>query len=195
MAEIVMQTVEPGRAELEQWADKVIGRYPQARQVWRLGTRSMRSMEPDEVDLVVVLRDDCYEFRGRSAYPKDQIEQKIAFDPALQFPGLVVFFMQPDGHLSSWLWGPGDPPDEYVNEPDEQVRYCYLNGGMMGDTTRLYQDVQHSRRLYPRLSLEEEVEYTLDGLWLGKLQEFVRKAVAAMTAEEQREFLAWAKVE
>jgi hypothetical protein len=190
-----MNGAEPSTADLERWAEKLVDLYPQAGSVWLVGTNSLRSMEKDEVDLAVVLAENCYEIRDGRTYPKDQIEQKVAFDPALQFPGLVVFFVRPNGGVTSWLWGPGDLPAKYLNEPHEEIRDSYLNGWLMGDNSRLYRDLRDSRRLYPRMSFDEELAYALDHLYWGKMEAFVRKAVAAMSPEQQREFLAWAEVE
>jgi predicted nucleotidyltransferase len=139
--------------DLEEWVRVLLARYPHCvHQVWLCGSRASGAVTgPDhDYDLLIVLREECYDQEGKA---KDQLEQRIAFDPRVRFEGLDLFFWrQPHGYLGRWEWGPGEPPAWVMQEEDEEFRAYLLDGVPFGDFNRFYRDLKYARRLYSQAS-------------------------------------------
>jgi hypothetical protein len=144
------------QVDVEDWARRLAAKWPQVESVWLCGSRAHGWHDPlfSDYDVIVCLRDDCYE-RSRPEgcvrdlfRPKDQIEQRIAFDPEFNFgEALDLFFLDPGGALSRWAWGPGDPP-EWVLREEEWLRQYLLAGDVIGDFDRLYRDLKNAKCLF-----------------------------------------------
>jgi hypothetical protein len=137
------------------WAVALAGKYPQVACVGLCGSRARGWERPDSDWDVVIWLDDSAYARNEHGYldPIDQIEQRIAFDPAFRFEDLDLFFLRQQDHsLARWEWGPGNPPDWVLNEEDDDLglRSMRLHGVPIGDFSRFYQDLKYARPLFER---------------------------------------------
>jgi hypothetical protein len=187
-------TVDRRESRVNDWAQMLVSRYPDQ-------VRSVRWFPDGSVDVVVVrLTDDCYDVRphgeglyGNEAVQKGQIEQRITFDPALTCEDLdlQVFFTRPNGKWGGWVWGPGDPPAWILNEPDEEVRTCALEGDTYGPMNRYYEEVRYADRLYPPYPSEQEGQDAVTRMGVAWVEAYFRKLVADLSPAAREVFIDW----
>jgi hypothetical protein len=175
----------------EQWVRDLLARYPnKVRGVW--------AFQDGAFDVVVLaLAHDCYDVRprgeglyGDEAVQRDQIEQRITFDPALNIDNLKVFFRRPDrGEWGCWDWGPGEPPAEILNEPNEELRWTSLNGVTFGPMDTYYKELRYAYRLYPPYPSEQEGQDAVTKIGAAGVEAYVRKLVAGLSPAEREVFI------
>jgi hypothetical protein len=102
---------------------KVAERYSEVEQIYNWGPRAWGTPRPDDDWLfLIVLHKDCYdtaiaewlsdEYNDDSRVQlvaRSKIEQRIAYDRALEADGVKYVFARPDGSIGSWTYGPDDP--------------------------------------------------------------------------------------
>jgi hypothetical protein len=179
------------RVDVGRWVRDLLARSPkEVEAVWTF---------PDyRCDVVVVaLTRDCYDVRpsreglhGDEAVQKDQIEQRITFDPALKFDNLNVFFLRPDRfEWGCWDWGPGEPPAEILNEPDEDIRWSSLNGFPYGPMDRYHREFRYADRLYPPYPSQQEGQDAVTKMGAAWVEAYVRKLVADLSPAHREVFI------
>jgi predicted nucleotidyltransferase len=86
--------------DVNAWAADARRLYPAIVSVHLVGSRAGKRCRPNsDWDLVVCLADDLYDELGE---PVDDTEQRIAFDPALYFSGLDLYFLRPGDRQFRW---------------------------------------------------------------------------------------------
>jgi hypothetical protein len=186
-------TVDHRESRMNDWAQMLVSRYSDQ-------VRSVRWFPAGSVDVVVVrLTDDCYDVRpcgeglyGNEAVQKDQIEQRITFDPALKFDNLNLFFLRPDRRgWGYWSWGPGEPPAEILNEPDKEIRWCGLNGFPFGPMDSYHKELQYAHRFYPPYPSEQEGQDAVTRMGVAWVEAYFRKLVADLSPAAREVFIDW----
>ena len=130
---------------IRDWARRTVSLYPTVDQIWLCGSRAGGWARPtSDYDLLVVLTPDSYDADG---VQRNQIEQRIAFDPSLRDERIDLFFRRPGGGLGRWDWGPDDPcPRSGCDDFDD-----YVAGGVPpGDFSRFEEDLRYAVGLFNR---------------------------------------------
>jgi hypothetical protein len=105
-------------AELAAWVVRLVERYPAVEDVFLVGGETFGSSRRFPIqDVLIVLEAATYAWgTGATPHstwtcpiPRDKLEQRIAYDPALRRNGLYVWFYRPDGEIGWWAFGPDEP--------------------------------------------------------------------------------------
>jgi len=137
------------RRPVEQWAAIATARHRQIEAVWLCGSRALGAERPDsDYDVLVALGDASYDEHSAQ---REQIEQRIAFDPALRRPDFDLFFLRPRGQLGRWEFGPDDPCPAVDGDSfaDEDSRDCLLHGCPPDDWSRFFKDLRDAVLIWP----------------------------------------------
>jgi hypothetical protein len=126
--------VEPPE-NMRRWANQVAKQHPQVSEVLLVGDPATSWCRPfwnqprPGWDVIIRLAEAVYaEQKGEGR----QLEQHLAFDPAVRFEGLNLLFLRPEGRPGWWAWPAGKPPI-WVQQTPLWMRRPLLAGDTLGD--------------------------------------------------------------